>query len=226
MARRRRRSRSRATSCATSTAPTTPSGCFEVDDDRHRASRRRCISGLVLRGLKKPSRLPGVRPRVHAADAARRDDGLGRGRLRRVLPVRPLPTRRRDAERRMRDAILRKARESADAEAAASSRRTPTRSSACARDAGRALRAGGRLLRHGQRRLGLRRAARRRRVPAPDHREAARAAGAGAGRRHRAAHRDRQRHRLLPRVRRAARAAGAAAATSRSASRPRARRPT
>ena len=34
---------------------------------RHRASRAACISGLVLRGLKKPSRLPGVRQ-----DAARR----------------------------------------------------------------------------------------------------------------------------------------------------------
>ena len=47
-----------------------------------------CISGEILRGLKKPTRLPGFRETVYSADAAGRDDGFGRRRLRRLLPLR------------------------------------------------------------------------------------------------------------------------------------------
>ena len=87
------RSRSRATGSATSTASTTPRSASRSTRST-RSESATCISGLVLRGLKKPSRLPGVRARVHAAAPARRDHGVGRGRLRGLLPVRPLPERR------------------------------------------------------------------------------------------------------------------------------------
>src|SRR5262249_4269786 len=56
-------------------------------------------------------RLPGIRQGMHATATARRHHGLGGGRLRCLLPVRPLPRRRGGA---MKAAILRKARESAE----------------------------------------------------------------------------------------------------------------
>ena len=177
---------------------------LRVPGARRRAALRRreietresaaCISGLVLRGLKKPSRLPGLRHDLHAADAARRDDGLGRGRLRRLLPVRPVPARDRREGRHPAQG----ARERRASKLARSSRSTPPIARDLRARAGRALPGRRAALRHGQRRLGLRRAARGGRVPAPDHREAPRAARHGARRPNGAAHRDRQRHRLLP----------------------------
>ena len=51
---------------------------FEVDHiETHESSV--CISGQILKGLKKPHRLPGVRPRMHSANAAGCDDGFVRG---------------------------------------------------------------------------------------------------------------------------------------------------
>ena len=70
-----------------STATTTPSASSRSTPSRREESAV-CISGQVLRGLKKPARLPGVRQGVHAADPARRDDGVRRGRVRRLPPVR------------------------------------------------------------------------------------------------------------------------------------------
>ena len=48
-----------------------------------------CRSGEVLQGLIKPHECAAFGTRVHAAQPARRDDGVLRGRLRRLLPVPP-----------------------------------------------------------------------------------------------------------------------------------------
>ncbi len=48
-----------------------------------------CIAGEVLRGRKKPHECAAFGTRVHARAPARRADGLGRGRVRGVPPVRP-----------------------------------------------------------------------------------------------------------------------------------------
>ena len=63
---------------------------FEVDAIATQESSA-CISGLILRGLKKPSDCPAFGRECTPQQSARRHDGLGRGRLRRLLPVRPLP---------------------------------------------------------------------------------------------------------------------------------------
>ena len=52
-----------------------------------------CISGEILRGLRKPVRLPGLRHKLHAGASARRDHGFVGRRLRRLLPLSP-PRRR------------------------------------------------------------------------------------------------------------------------------------
>ena len=54
-----------------------------------------CRSGEVLQGLIKPHECAAFGKRVHAAQPARRDDGLARGRLRRVLPLPPARAARR-----------------------------------------------------------------------------------------------------------------------------------
>ena len=78
---------------------------FDVGD-HHDAGIAAVPSGEVLQGLLKPNQCPAFGTGVHAAHAARRDDGLRRGRVRRVLPV-PAP-RRPDAApsrcRRLTDA--------------------------------------------------------------------------------------------------------------------------
>ncbi len=61
---------------------------FEVADIETQESSV-CISGQILKGLKKPHRLPGLRQGMHAADAAGGDDGFVRGRLCRLLRLRP-----------------------------------------------------------------------------------------------------------------------------------------
>ena len=53
----------------------------------HTAESPICRSGEVLQGLIKPHECAAFGKRVHAAQPARRDDGLLRGRLRRVLPL-------------------------------------------------------------------------------------------------------------------------------------------
>ena len=83
-----------ASGSAPSTATTTPSGSSRSTTSRRR-SRRVCISGQILQGLKKPHDCPAFGTRVHAADAARRDDGLVRRGLRRLLRLRP-PSRSGD----------------------------------------------------------------------------------------------------------------------------------
>ena len=87
VARRRPDPAERLSGCATSIATTTPSGVFEVDDIETQESSV-CISGQILRA-EEAARLPGVRPRMHAADAAGRDDGLVRRGVRRLLRLRP-----------------------------------------------------------------------------------------------------------------------------------------
>jgi len=57
-----------------------------------------CHAGEVLRGAIKP----GLRQRMHTASSARRHHGFKRGRLRRILQLRPLPVRRRARQRRLR----------------------------------------------------------------------------------------------------------------------------
>ena len=52
-----------------------------------RRSPRLCRSGEVLQGLIKPHECAAFGTPVHAAQPARRDDGLQRGRLRRLLPL-------------------------------------------------------------------------------------------------------------------------------------------
>ena len=89
VARRRRDSRSRATGSATSTASTTPSSSSRSTQIATKESSA-CISGHVLRGLKKPATARRSARECTPQQPARRDDGLGRGRLRRVLPVRAL----------------------------------------------------------------------------------------------------------------------------------------
>src|SRR5215467_8302974 len=67
-------------------------------------------------------RLPRVRQALHTAKPAGRDDGVGGRRVRRLLPVWPLSRYQRlggvrqvgGTRPQMREAILRKARESAD----------------------------------------------------------------------------------------------------------------
>src|SRR5262249_46315729 len=63
-------------------------------------------------GLEEAARLSGLRRSVHPRAPARRHHGVRRGRLRRLLRLWPPSARRGD--RLVKDAILRKARESAD----------------------------------------------------------------------------------------------------------------
>ena len=67
------------------------------DRHPHRRSRRSAGRGEVLQGLIKPHECAAFGTRVHAAQPARRHDGVQRGRLRRVLPVPPAGARRRRA---------------------------------------------------------------------------------------------------------------------------------
>ena len=48
-----------------------------------------CISGQILRGLKKPHECPAFGKELHAANAAGRDDGFSRRGLRRLLSLWP-----------------------------------------------------------------------------------------------------------------------------------------
>ena len=75
---------------------------FEVADI-HTEESSVCRSGEVLQGLIKPHECAAFGTRVHAAQPARRDDGLQRGRLRGVLPLPPArrcPSRHEDRGRR------------------------------------------------------------------------------------------------------------------------------
>ena len=54
-----------------------------------------CISGQILQGLEEAARLPGVRAACTPENAAGRDHGVGGGRLRRLLRLRPAPRCRR-----------------------------------------------------------------------------------------------------------------------------------
>ena len=47
-----------------------------------------CISGLVLKGVKKPHDCPAFGKAMHAGASARRDHGVGRRRVRRLLRIR------------------------------------------------------------------------------------------------------------------------------------------
>ena len=102
----RRRSSRSATASGAASAPSPASGYrLRAEYRDHDAERRFevatietqessvCISGQILRGAEEAARLPRVRQGVHAADAARRDDGVGRGGLRRVLRLRPASRR-------------------------------------------------------------------------------------------------------------------------------------
>ncbi len=57
---------------------------FEVENIRTHEPEI-CISGQVLRGLKKPMDCPAFRRAMHAANAAGRDHGFGGGSVRRLL---------------------------------------------------------------------------------------------------------------------------------------------
>ena len=153
------------------------------------------------------ARLPGVRQPLHAEPSAGRDHGVGGGRLRRLLRVRPAS--RRAGDRAVKDAILRKARESADvkeqffrAEAdrieALRAGDGGARSSAAAGSTSWATAAAPRDAQHVAVEF----------CPS-DRREAAAAAGARADQPTRAAHRHLQRPRLRQGLRRPAPAAGA-----------------
>ena len=87
----RPRARARRTPSSTPSGPLrarrTSAGAAGADADRE------CRSGLVLRRQAQAAGVPGVRHAVHAGAPARRDDGVVRGRVRRVLPV---PEDRRD----------------------------------------------------------------------------------------------------------------------------------
>ena len=138
MARRRRDPEVGLPARATSTARTTPSGVFEVDDIETRESpllhqRARAARAEEAVGL------PGVRQAVHARTrrSARRWCPPRAPAPRTTSTAAPEPT----AEARMRDAILRKARESARARSSPSSRRTPRAIEALRARARRALRA-------------------------------------------------------------------------------------
>ena len=50
-----------------------------------------CISGLILQGIRKPHECPAFGKNLHAGTSARRDDGLLRGGLCRLLQLRSLP---------------------------------------------------------------------------------------------------------------------------------------
>ena len=63
---------------------------FEVDDIETQESSV-CISGADPARAEEAARLPGVRQGMHAADAARGDDGLVRRGLRGLLRLRPAP---------------------------------------------------------------------------------------------------------------------------------------
>ena len=160
VARHRHDPEERATGSATSTATHDAERLFEVEDDRRPREPAVCISGLVLRGLKKPGDCPAFGTRVHAAHAARRDDGLGGGRVRRLLPVRasvPSEARGMTALEASPISMLRKAQESAELEVALlRGARRAARGAARGRSRSGSS-AGGRLLRDGQRRLGVRR---------------------------------------------------------------------
>ena len=54
-----------------------------------------CISGLVLKGVKKPHDCPAFGKAMHTGTSAWRHDGIGRGGLRRLLRLWPPPRRRR-----------------------------------------------------------------------------------------------------------------------------------
>ena len=101
VARRRRHPRSGLPAARRVPRCTTPSG-----SSRSRTSPPRepevCISGLVLRGQRKPSDCPAFGRQCTPEHAARRHHGLGRGRLRRVLPVRTPSRRSRTGGRRCR----------------------------------------------------------------------------------------------------------------------------
>ena len=168
VARRRRDPESRATGSATSTATTTPSASSRSTTSR-RTSRAACISGQVL-AAEEAARLPGVRqgctPRRRSA--------------RRWSPPRaPAPptyaSRRTGASRRPHESasILAQGARERRARRELLRRSTPTARASLRARSPSAFDARRPALRHGQRRLLVRRAARRRRVPAPDHREAA-----------------------------------------------------
>ena len=57
------------------------------------ADNKACECGAILRGVKKPDRLQGVRHRLHAREPDRLLHGVVRGRLRGALHVRPLQGR-------------------------------------------------------------------------------------------------------------------------------------
>ena len=67
---------------------------FPVARNLKIADPKSCQCGEVLKGVIKPLGMQGVRQGVHARDAAGRADGVHRGRLRRLLPVRPHPAGR------------------------------------------------------------------------------------------------------------------------------------
>ena len=87
MARRRHRFPRAATSCATSIATTTPSALFEVEEIETQESSV-CISGLVLRGVKKPHDCPAFGKQCTPETPAGRDDGFRRRCVCRVLRLR------------------------------------------------------------------------------------------------------------------------------------------
>ena len=67
--------------------PSTPSSTFDVAGIAAEESPL-CIAGQILQGIRKPQRVPGVRHALHSGAPARRADGLLRGCLRGLLPLR------------------------------------------------------------------------------------------------------------------------------------------
>ena len=68
-------------------APSTPSARFDVGGIAAEESPL-CIAGAGPAGPEEAARVPGLRHALHAGAPARRADGLLRGRLRRLLPLR------------------------------------------------------------------------------------------------------------------------------------------
>ena len=78
---------------------------FEVDDIETQESSV-CISGQMLKGLKKPHDCPAFGKECTPQNAAGRDDGVRRGSLRRVLRLRPALEAGRDGDAARRPAPL------------------------------------------------------------------------------------------------------------------------
>ena len=85
-----RDSRQRPRRCDASTADFDAERRFGLAGVAADAEPAECLSGLVLQGLIEAARVPGLRQPLHAGAPAGRDDGVVRGRLRRLLPLPPL----------------------------------------------------------------------------------------------------------------------------------------